>query len=1464
MALTQCAVWRNVLRSCSASALFLLWTLASFFQISHGATLAIEFRDDELPRPSPSDFYVFTFSPPLGNQRKHIVLVAQNYTSPLILPNVAPTTAYNVTVFINELPMPTQTFVSGPDPPVKLEAKSTGPNETIVYWKPPLAGTVDKYRIQLFSRDQSGNITEGQPLDWDAPKITIAPLYPGGEYSVEVRSLVSSYDRGIALSEPVRTSFVQPPATPTKFRRIPSAISETSVSVQWDAAEGVVDAYFVSIQASIQPNDSFVNPKDPLKATFSKLSPGTVYTLAVVSVHGNASSSPSFLNVTTRPLSPTKLRDISASPEPRSLHIGWDPPVAPKTGVFYRVTVNGTELNLDNPVDSRATVDNLLPDETYMIVVESFIKNTDDLPLYSKGVQGIFHTVSDASVSVTAVIDRPEIVMETADGSVKFLEANATSEDNSVVNGDVSTGQHVNFRDLVGGTHYLIYARLLQNGLNVVRSFEKLTYPFPPIDISTNKSLTTTDSIMLEWSKPFNTRFQGYQILYQRDDAGAITPPPDPKIITVANASITSFNVTGLETGTKYSFRLKSFVEDVFSVETPAALYCTRPLKPSSIVQPLPVKLMLQLQRPSNTTKYYRVKLLNLDVKDMPVREITIRNDSMVVNYSIAIDYLGATYEVRVAAVSCDLLSEEVSHIVNSLPPTVIFTRPPTEVTQTSIKFLFQAGWKLKRSIFTRFVIATDGIPPKYVLPNDEDMHVVEFTGLIPGTNYKILGWSERGEVQSDKRYLMVQLKPNNVTVLNATKISSRSIDFTWETPVGVIGNYEIGYNNTAPVSTNETSWSFTGLLPFTVYSIYVVARSGTERSGSLTRFFTTLEDKPGPVKSFQLTPQRSSVLTLKWSAPESPNGIITGYVLEYKENSTGEQWIRLDLAPSKDLSHSLSLNAGKTYLFRIAPVNSAGIGPAQDGSMTMPIAAPIARRSSRPVKTDVSKDTITLDFSKEFFMDTNGEVVKYAVIVAEDRLQNSNRTLAWRDVQNMAIWPPYEATPLFNPFNDLNDSYAVVINPENGQARVTIGTERDCSNSPEVYCNGPLKENTKYYVKLRAFTSLAENNLLYADTEYSEPIMTEASRSSALAIAIGVCVPVIVLVFFAALLVLMRKYNLGPFVKRARKAVVKTADDKISITESLPEKSRPVKLREFAEHVRMMSADSDFRFSEEYEDLKHVGRDQSCAAADLPVNRAKNRFTNILPYDHSRVKLLETDDEEGTDYINANYMPGYNSPREFIVTQGPLPGTRDDFWRMVWEQNCRAIVMLTRCVEKGREKCDHYWPYDTDPIIYGDVEVTIMNESQTPDWTMREFRVAKNNEPARSVRHIHFTAWPDFGVPERPQTLIKFVRAFRERVPTDSRPVIAHCSAGVGRSGTFIALDRLLQQIRTQDVVDIFGMVVEMRKERVWMVQTEQQYICIHHCLLCVLEHREDDASTVSSAMHENPCYDEAAEIHL
>ncbi|KAI1720266.1 protein-tyrosine phosphatase domain-containing protein [Ditylenchus destructor] len=294
-------------------------------------------------------------------------------------------------------------------------------------------------------------------------------------------------------------------------------------------------------------------------------------------------------------------------------------------------------------------------------------------------------------------------------------------------------------------------------------------------------------------------------------------------------------------------------------------------------------------------------------------------------------------------------------------------------------------------------------------------------------------------------------------------------------------------------------------------------------------------------------------------------------------------------------------------------------------------------------------------------------------------------------------------------------------------------------------------------------------------------------------------------------------------------------------------DKSRPVRVQDFMEHVRLMSADSDFRFSEEYEDLRLIGIGQSCIAADLSANRAKNRFTNILPYDHSRVKLLPADDEDvsdGSDYINASFIPGFNGRREFIAAQGPLPSTRDHFWRLVWEQQCPAIVALTKCVEKGRDKCHQYWPDNSQrTVLYADIEVTLLNESiDYEEFTVRELRLtnlAEPSQPSRTVQHLHYMAWPDFGVPDHPSGIVHFARLFRNKLPPspNNKPTIVHCSAGVGRSGTFIALDRLVQNIEYGRNIDVFGTVYEMRFERCHMVQNEQQYIFIHHCLQYVLE---------------------------
>ncbi|XP_065805396.1 receptor-type tyrosine-protein phosphatase H-like isoform X2 [Labrus bergylta] len=296
-------------------------------------------------------------------------------------------------------------------------------------------------------------------------------------------------------------------------------------------------------------------------------------------------------------------------------------------------------------------------------------------------------------------------------------------------------------------------------------------------------------------------------------------------------------------------------------------------------------------------------------------------------------------------------------------------------------------------------------------------------------------------------------------------------------------------------------------------------------------------------------------------------------------------------------------------------------------------------------------------------------------------------------------------------------------------------------------------------------------------------------------------------------------------------------------------EKPKTVPVEKFPDHFYQLSVDDNRGFSQEYESLMPVGTEQTRKEANLLDNKPRNRFNNVLPYDWCRVKLTSSDANETSGYINANYMPGYNSSREYIATQGPLPSTVNDFWRMIWEQRVKGIVMVTNCKESGKAKCEQYWPGDSKPHMYGELVVTIRYEQKELFWILREFTVKhKNSSEERTVKHFHFTAWPDHGVPQGTEVLIQFrglVRQHIEREGTGA-PTVVHCSTGVGRTGTIIALDVMLQQLEKERAVSINAFVHKMRLSRPHMVQTKSQYVFLHQCIMDSLQQNERTAENI------------------
>jgi len=290
----------------------------------------------------------------------------------------------------------------------------------------------------------------------------------------------------------------------------------------------------------------------------------------------------------------------------------------------------------------------------------------------------------------------------------------------------------------------------------------------------------------------------------------------------------------------------------------------------------------------------------------------------------------------------------------------------------------------------------------------------------------------------------------------------------------------------------------------------------------------------------------------------------------------------------------------------------------------------------------------------------------------------------------------------------------------------------------------------------------------------------------------------------------------------------------------------RGLTLDEFARHVKSKGKQGLYT---EYAEIKNKGTDGTFNHARLKGNASKNRYTDVLCYDHSRVILsVEDGDDPCSDYINANYVDGYKQKNAFISTQGPLPKTFGDFWRMVWEQQCVVVVMTTRCMERGRPKCGQYWPINEEEAVqYGHFEVANLNVEQQSDYIISMLHLTNlKTRETRSVAHMQFTSWPDYGVPHSAAAMLEFLQRMRDMQGTlvaalgDTwtshplgPPIVVHCSAGIGRTGSLCTIDICLRRLEDVGTIDVQGTVEKIRSQRAHSIQMPDQYLFCHTAIL-------------------------------
>ncbi|XP_043118974.1 receptor-type tyrosine-protein phosphatase S isoform X7 [Puntigrus tetrazona] len=795
--------------------------------------------------------------------------------------------------------------------------------------------------------------------------------------------------------------------------------------------------------------------------------------------------------------------------------------------------------------------------------------------------------------------------------------------------------------------------------------------------------------------------------------------------------------------------------------------------------------------------------------------------------------------QTPVALPACPVLSLE---LVNETSAALIWT--PQQSSNPLLEIL---GFRLT------YGFKNDSQSVSLNFRREERQHIV--TGLRPGGVYSFLlaargrsGYSEEALEELSVPMFPPKGFPQLSERVNATCCS---LQFTWLPPNGLERNavftgYTLAYEEaggveprTLMVPGDTFSYTIHGLNPDRAYAVRISAHNGAG-SGPYSPqvlYRTTAFDTDVP-RNFSVNLATKTSVLLTWEFPESSAPY--RFTVEYNR-----QKMEVDARLRKAVIPNLQPDT--SYDFKItSPEGNMGGLRHRIHAKTSP---PILIRRPEVDHTRETEATVTIILPS---LDTRSNVRNiYVVVVPLKRARGVIRHLKSPDEMDLEELLKDISQKQRDPRQrqvDLRRAYITArFTPVTLPAFFTLGDQLDYGG----FENRALEPGQEY-----VFFILAELNSttgkMFVASPYTDPVIAPDSDPQPLDAGDGliwVVGPVLAVVFIICIVIAILLYKNKPDSKRkdsepGTKCLLNNAEMMAHNPTDPVEMRRinfqtpgmmshpPISISELLEHTERLKANDNLHLSQEYESID-PGQQFTWEHSNLEVNKPKNRYANVIAYDHTRVILAPTDGIMGSDYINANYIDGYRKQNAYIATQGPLPETIGDFWRMVWEQRAASVVMMTKLEEKSRIKCDQYWPSrGTD--TYGTVQVTLLDTMELATFCVRTFSLHKSGcNERREVRQFQFTAWPDHGVPEYPTPFLAFLRRVKACNPPDAGPVVVHCSAGVGRTGCFIVIDAMLERIRHERSVDVYGHVTLMRSQRNYMVQTEDQYGFIHEALL-------------------------------